>query len=92
MAWDNNSRPHTTRAQRNRIRARDQGICQHCGQPGSEVDHINNTRSATYNQDHNLQLLCKPCHNKKTQQEAKTGLNRWKLPTEPHPGIKTHHQ
>jgi hypothetical protein len=41
---------------------RDGGRCQTCGEPGTEIDHINGSSSALTN----LQLLCDTCHNKKT--------------------------
>ena len=48
---------------RERIIVRDQGRCRICGQPGDEIDHI----AGGSNEEHNLQLLCDSCHNKKTQ-------------------------
>jgi hypothetical protein len=42
--------------------ARDNGQCRACGGPGTEIDHINGSSQAL----ENLQLLCDPCHNKKT--------------------------
>lgn len=42
--------------------ARDNGQCRACGGPGTEIDHINGSSEAL----ENLQLLCDPCHNKKT--------------------------
>lgn len=47
---------------RRTIIERDQGTCQICGQPGTEIDHI----SGNSNDPSNLQLLCDSCHNKKT--------------------------
>ena len=47
---------------RRTIIERDQGKCQICGQPGTEIDHI----SGSSNDPSNLQLLCDSCHNKKT--------------------------
>ncbi|MBS4538205.1 HNH endonuclease [Clostridium sp. D2Q-11] len=48
------------------------GICEHCGNPGYIVDHIEeitpdniNDPEITLNHD-NLQYLCLSCHNKKT--------------------------
>lgn len=49
-----------------RVRAavfeRDKGLCQGCGQPGTDVDHI----EGSSNELENLQVLCKRCHNEKT--------------------------
>lgn len=42
--------------------ARDKGRCCICGQPGTEIDHIDGSSSKL----ENLQLLCNRCHNKKT--------------------------
>jgi hypothetical protein len=42
---------------------RDKGLCQECGQLGTDIDHIDGNS----NELENLQLLCKPCHNKKTK-------------------------
>jgi hypothetical protein len=44
---------------------RDGGVCRSCGQPGTDIDHISNDSDDM----ENLQLLCKSCHNKKTQQQ-----------------------
>lgn len=48
------------------------GICEWCGSPGDIVDHIEEITEEnvddpfiTFNWD-NLQLLCLPCHNRKT--------------------------
>jgi hypothetical protein len=41
---------------------RDQGQCRLCGQPGTEIDHIEGASSRLQN----LQLLCHACHNDKT--------------------------
>jgi 5-methylcytosine-specific restriction endonuclease McrA len=42
---------------------RDNGICQACGKPGTEIDHIHGNSGALQN----LQLLCNTCHVKKTK-------------------------
>ncbi len=43
---------------------RDQGRCRLCGAPGEEIDHISDSSPAL----DNLQLLCKPCHQRKTSE------------------------
>jgi hypothetical protein len=48
---------------RARIFQRDNGKCQKCGAPGRDIDHI----SGGSNDESNLQLLCRPCHNEKTR-------------------------
>ncbi|MEG0165717.1 HNH endonuclease [Anaerorhabdus sp.] len=57
---------------------REHGLCQMCGDPGNEVDHIIeitpmnvNDVSIIYNVD-NLQLLCHTCHTKKTKNSLST--------------------
>jgi 5-methylcytosine-specific restriction protein A len=52
--------------QRNRIRRRDNGICQKCGQLGHEVDHKIALEDQGTNDDANLWLLCRECHKTKT--------------------------
>lgn len=71
MSWSDNPSPRSTnqtpaQARRECIK-RDGGLCVLCGEPGSEVDHKN--RTGTHELD-NLQLLCRSCHKKKTQQES----------------------
>lgn len=46
------------------VKTRDDGKCQVCGRPGSEIDHIDGN-SADLD---NLQLLCADCHHAKTAQ------------------------
>lgn len=41
---------------------RDKNLCRKCGQPGTDIDHIEGSSNAL----ENLQVLCKPCHNEKT--------------------------
>lgn len=48
---------------RNVVKERDGGVCQICGQPGSEIDHIRGGSKEM----NNLQLLCDDCHNQKTK-------------------------
>jgi len=50
-----------------RIRARDRGCCRVCGGPGAVVDHIQRGGPEA---DWNLQLLCQPCSDAKTEAEA----------------------
>lgn len=42
---------------------RDRGLCRACGQLGKDIDHISGASDAR----ENLQLLCKSCHNAKTE-------------------------
>jgi len=41
---------------------RDNGLCQSCGEPGNQVDHI----EGNSDDPSNLQVLCEPCHRLKT--------------------------
>ena len=48
---------------------RDQGRCQLCGAEGTQIDHINadlELARRDINDPANLQLVCDPCHRKKT--------------------------
>lgn len=79
--------PHV---QAERIRLRDNWICQECGSAGHEVDHIVNRANRGSDDDANLQVLCSVHHQAKTQREAAEGnalrRARLRLPVEPHPG------
>jgi hypothetical protein len=48
---------------RDAVNTRDGGICQSCGAPGTDIDHIDGSSADLSN----LQLLCRNCHNVKTQ-------------------------
>ncbi len=52
-----------SREQRSEVTSRYKGRCVICGAPGTEVDHIKGSSS----EPSNLQLLCTPCHRKKTE-------------------------
>jgi hypothetical protein len=49
-------------AVRRAVRERYKGLCQECGEPGTDIDHIDGSS----NELENLRLLCKRCHNEKT--------------------------
>ena len=60
---------------RNRIRARDCGLCQECKRQGRvgigvAVDHIMPLWKGGSDDDSNKQLICKPCHDAKSAREA----------------------
>ncbi|OLT12214.1 hypothetical protein BJF79_22790 [Actinomadura sp. CNU-125] len=79
-------RPYGWKAIRERIIARDGGVCQmpqdsqgitRCGRPGNQVDHIvpvfmakSQQELERLEQDDNLWLLCVSCHRRKTSSEA----------------------
>ncbi|MGV7210489.1 HNH endonuclease [Oxalobacteraceae bacterium A2-2] len=60
---------------RQSIRERDEGMCQECKRQGrtrlgSAVDHIVPLWQGGSDEDDNKELLCTPCHDAKTAQEA----------------------
>jgi 5-methylcytosine-specific restriction protein A len=60
---------------RQAIRARDHGLCQECKRQGRTilgvvVDHITPLWQGGSDEDDNKELLCNPCHDAKTAQEA----------------------
>jgi 5-methylcytosine-specific restriction protein A len=61
---------------RNRIRKRDCGLCQECKRQGrttvgAAVDHTVPLWMGGSDDDSNKELLCDPCHDAKTKQEAR---------------------
>jgi hypothetical protein len=46
------------------VKERDGGVCQSCGKPGAEIDHISGSSADATN----LQLLCTECHRIKTME------------------------
>jgi 5-methylcytosine-specific restriction endonuclease McrA len=59
---------------RNKIKARDNGLCQACKRngyirPGDEVDHIKPLCMGGSDHESNKELLCKVCHLKKTAKD-----------------------
>lgn len=60
---------------RNRIRARDNGLCQQCLKDGcvtvgSDIDHKRPLWAGGSDDEANKWLLCKPCHDAKSKREA----------------------
>ncbi|WP_376752709.1 HNH endonuclease [Corynebacterium variabile] len=83
MAWTNgNKRTSTTQWKALRRRAKTQldHRCQHCGDENSplELDHILNHARGGTDDLSNLQWLCRPCHNIKTQREAAERRGRYR--------------
>lgn len=58
---------HLTKEVRIFVKVRDENLCQLCGAVGTEIDHIDGDSSELSN----LQLLCDPCHNKKSRSHYK---------------------
>jgi 5-methylcytosine-specific restriction protein A len=93
-------RPKGWKKIRERIIARDGGLCQwptdsqgltRCGEPGTDVDHIVPAFRGGTDTDDNLWLLCPEHHRHKTSSDA--GRESWKnrprrqRPPERHPGL-----
>lgn len=49
---------------RRKVIERDEGRCQSCGKPGSDLDHVDGNSD----DPSNLQMLCGPCHRVKTSE------------------------
>lgn len=63
---------------RERIMLRDKYLCQACLragrlQVGTECDHIVPLAQGGDDSSHNLEAICKPCHDAKTMREARIG-------------------
>ena len=60
-----------TPRQRSRIYDRDEGICQVCGGPAEEVDHVvprshfGKRRRTERDSDDNLRCICHACHHQR---------------------------
>lgn len=88
MAW-NTDKPYNRKNWKKWAKRNLPKYCQNCGNTGKlEIDHIINLKAGGTDTPDNLQYLCPPCHNKKTQKEAKHGQNKWKKPKEQHPALK----
>lgn len=95
MAWEGSTRsrrlPPDWPARRQRVLARDRGVCHVCGLPGAdEVDHVN---AGDDHRDENLAAIHgRPCHATKSAREgnAARALRRVprRRPAEPHPGLR----
>ena len=53
---------HLAEAVRQQVFTRAHGLCAQCGSRGTDVDHIQGDSNDLVN----LQLLCRPCHNRKS--------------------------
>jgi 5-methylcytosine-specific restriction endonuclease McrA len=52
---------------RQHVLERDRHACRACGQPGNQIDHINEVIEGDLNDLANLQVLCDRCHRNKTK-------------------------
>lgn len=73
---------------RRAVLERDGHQCVTCGNPGNEVDHIDDP---TNHHPSNLRTLCHPCHAHRTALQANAA--RWansttRRPAERHPGLR----
>lgn len=89
---DRTSFPSATR----RAILRRDPTCVLCGQrPSTIADHEPNyveLRRAGVADPHAIEFgqgVCEQCHDVKTRDEQARGCNRWRLPAEPHPGLRT---
>ncbi|TDB90920.1 HNH endonuclease [Actinomadura sp. KC216] len=70
------ARPGNWESLRRDVLRRDKGRCVKCGRPGNIVDHINPVAEKGRWSKNNLQTLCPDDSRKKTQEEARRGLQR----------------
>lgn len=80
-AWEGSThKPTNTQAWRilrRQVIQRDDGYCQQCGAAGSnQVDHIVPLAEGGTDALENLQLLCDPCHRKKSAYDGVRGRKR----------------
>lgn len=88
MAWERSDRrarlPSNWEALREVVKRLAGGLCQRCGAPGNQCDHI------IRGDDHrleNLMWLCVDCHRAKTQREANEARVPARRPPGRHPGL-----
>lgn len=94
MAWDSSTRrsrlPTDWPSLRRMVLTRDGGRCQQCGSLANQVDHV---QAGDDHSPDNLQSLCQPCHQAKTQAESaaarRATAKRARHPRESHPGWGT---
>lgn len=94
MSWPTRSRrrtelPHNWASIRRTVLARDGGRCVLCGQPATDVDHID--RLGPHDPT-NLRSLCHHCHALRTSadgnQAQREKLKKFKYPERKHPTLK----
>lgn len=93
MAWDRVSRrrgelPRDWHRVRQRVLARDGGVCVLCGAGASHVDHV--VRGSDHSLS-NLRSLCESCHMRRTGRDGggavRRGRRRWDRWDGGHPGL-----
>lgn len=60
----------------------------HFGEPGKDGVTESGGPDKVSNDPEHIRLVCEPCHNQHTQQQARRGQNAWKLQPERHPGLR----
>jgi hypothetical protein len=60
----------------------------HYGEPGKDGVTESGGPQSVSNDPQHIRLVCSPCHNRHTQEQAQRGANAWKLEPERHPGLK----
>lgn len=96
MPWDSSQHPGSTRRQRKErahILQRDPICYLHydcCTYTSTVEDHVTPLAQGGDRWSYsNRRGACKPCHDRKTQREARAGRADRRRPTEPHPGLRT---
>ncbi|MGV0795949.1 HNH endonuclease signature motif containing protein [Mycolicibacterium elephantis] len=101
MTWSSDPGIRIPQRVQRAVHRRDHGACQlgypGCLGDGTQVDHIIGIaelgihRRDSYNDLSNLQLVCEPCHRKKTAQQGVAGQRRRRAAArrqpERHPGL-----
>lgn len=82
---------HKYRKIRAKVIARDNGICQYCGEDGNEVDHIVSRKRGGDDSVDNLVCACRKCNNRKSSSHLSVFLERLDTPpvSPSHPSPKT---
>lgn len=75
-----NENYHKWRKVRAKVIARDNGICQYCGEPGNEADHIVSRKRGGDDSIDNLVCACRRCNNRKSSSELSVFLERLDTP------------
>ena len=71
---------HKWRAIRAKVIARDNGICQYCGEPGNEADHVVARARGGDDSLENLVCCCRRCNNRKSVTDISVFLGKADTP------------